>query len=89
MVRKVYSMALTFDLGLSASVAGSCCIFTLAVRQPPVLASCIEIYYYGFIISDPEKLQIYIFTNIIASFHFGGHHLETAVLNLANLITDS
>ena len=24
----------------------SCCIFTLAVRQPPVLASCIEIYYY-------------------------------------------
>ena len=38
--------ALTFDLGLSASASGSCCIFTLAVRQPPVLASCIEIYYY-------------------------------------------
>ena len=37
--------ALTFDLGLSASAASSCCIFTLAVRQPPVLASCIEIYY--------------------------------------------
>ena len=37
--------ALTFDLGLSASAAGSCCILTLAVRQPPVLASCIEIYY--------------------------------------------
>ena len=36
---------LTLDLGLSASAAGSCCIFTLAVRQPPVLASCIEIYY--------------------------------------------
>ena len=39
-------VALTLDLGLSASVAGSCCIFTLAVRQPPVLASCIEIYYF-------------------------------------------
>ena len=38
--------ALTLDLGLSASTAGSCCIFTLAVRQPPVLASCIEIYYF-------------------------------------------
>ena len=37
--------ALSLDLGLSASAAGSCCIFTLAVRQPPVLASCIEIYY--------------------------------------------
>ena len=36
---------LTLDLGLSVSAAGSCCIFTLAVRQPPVLASCIEIYY--------------------------------------------
>ena len=33
----------TLDLGLSASDAGSCCIFTLAVRQPP---SCIEIYYF-------------------------------------------
>ena len=30
--------ALTLDLGL--------CIFTLAVRQPPVLASCVEIYYF-------------------------------------------
>ena len=40
--------ALTLDLGLSASAAGSCCIFTLAVRQPPVLASCIEILYYFF-----------------------------------------
>ena len=39
------SFALTLDLGLSAAAAGSCCIFTLAVRQPPVLASCIEIYY--------------------------------------------
>ena len=29
----------------STSAAGSCCIFTLAVRQPPVLASCIGIYY--------------------------------------------
>ena len=38
--------ALTLNIGLSASAAGSCCIFTLAVRQPPVLASCIEIYYY-------------------------------------------
>ena len=37
--------ALTLDLGLSASAAGLCCIFTLAWRQPPVLASCIEIYY--------------------------------------------
>ena len=37
--------ALTLDLGLSAS-AGSSCNFTLEVRQPPVLASCIEIYYY-------------------------------------------
>ena len=37
---------LTLDLGLSASAAGSCCIFTLAVRQPPVLASCIETYYF-------------------------------------------
>ena len=36
--------ALTLDFGLSVSAAGSCCIFTLAVRQPPVLASCIEIY---------------------------------------------
>ena len=33
--------ALILDLDLSASVADSCCIFTLAVRQPPVLASCI------------------------------------------------
>ena len=24
----------------------SCCIFILAVRQPPILASCIEIYYF-------------------------------------------
>ena len=38
--------ALTFDLGLSASAACSCYIFTLAVRQPPGLASCIEIYYF-------------------------------------------
>ena len=38
--------ALTLDLGLSASVAGSCCIFTLTVRQPPILATCIEIYYF-------------------------------------------
>ena len=37
--------ALTLDLGLSASAARSCCIFTLAVRQPLVLASCVEIYY--------------------------------------------
>ena len=41
-----HNAALTLDLGLSASAAGSCYIFTLAVRQPPVLASCIEIYYY-------------------------------------------
>ena len=39
--------ALTLDLGLSASAAGLCYIFTLAVRQPPVLASCIEIYYFS------------------------------------------
>ena len=39
-------MCKVLDLGLSASGAGSCCFFTLAVRQPPVLASCIEIYYY-------------------------------------------
>ena len=38
--------ALTLDLGLSASAADSCCIFTLTVRQPSVLASCIEIYYF-------------------------------------------
>ena len=38
--------AWTLDLGLSASAAGSCCSFTLVVRQPPVLASCIEIYYF-------------------------------------------
>ena len=38
-----YLVALTLDLGLSASAASSCCIFTLTVRQPPVLASCIEI----------------------------------------------
>ena len=38
--------ALTLDLGLSALTAGLCCIFTLAVRPPPVLASCIEIYYF-------------------------------------------
>ena len=36
----------TVNLGLSASAAGWCCIFTLAVRQPPVLASCIEMYYF-------------------------------------------
>ena len=42
---------LALDLGLSTSGAGSCCIFTLAVRQPPVLASCIEIYYYETIMS--------------------------------------
>ena len=38
--------ALTLDLGQSASAAGSCCISIIAVRQPPVLASCIEIYYF-------------------------------------------
>ena len=38
--------ALTLDLGLSASAADSCCIFTLAVRPPPVLTSRIEIYYF-------------------------------------------
>ena len=38
--------ALSVDLGISASAAGSCCVFTLAVRQPPVLTSCIEIYYF-------------------------------------------
>ena len=41
---------ITLDLGLSASAAGSCCIFTLAVRQPPVLASCIEIYYFTMVL---------------------------------------
>ena len=40
------NLALTLVFGLSASAAGSCCIFTLAVRQSPVLASCIEIYYF-------------------------------------------
>ena len=39
--------ALNLDSVLSASAAGSRSIFTLAVRQPPVLASCIEIYYCG------------------------------------------
>ena len=29
-----------------AEVEGECCIFTLGVRQLPVLASCIEIYYF-------------------------------------------
>ena len=37
--------AWTRGRGRQAEVEGSCCIFTLAVRQPPVLASCIEIYY--------------------------------------------
>ena len=37
--------ALTLHLGLLASAADSCCIFTLAVRQPPVFSSCLEIYY--------------------------------------------
>ena len=32
--------------GRQAEVEGECCIFTLAVRQPPVLASRIEIYYF-------------------------------------------
>ena len=36
--------ALTLNLGLAASAADSNCIFTLAVHEPPVLASCIEIY---------------------------------------------
>ena len=50
---------LTLDLGLSASAADSCCIFTLAVRQPPVLASCIEIYYcpsFYFLFHKPTPL---------------------------------
>ena len=37
--------ALTLNLGL---VAGSHYIFTLAVREPPVLTSCIDIYYFRF-----------------------------------------
>ena len=44
--------ALTLDLGLSASAAGSCYIFTLEVRQPPVLASCIKIYYLSLVIKN-------------------------------------
>ena len=47
--------ALTVDLGLSASAAGSCCIFTLAVRQLLVLASCIEIYYFKPVYHESEK----------------------------------
>ena len=49
--------ALNLDLGLSASAAGSCCIFTLAVRQPPVLASYIEIYYFikFFVVRNPRR----------------------------------
>ena len=39
-----------------AEVEGECCIFTLAVRQPPVLASCIEIYYFP--LFHDEKLYI-------------------------------
>ena len=38
--------ALTRGRGRQAEVAGSSCIFTLAVHHPPVLASCIEIYYF-------------------------------------------
>ena len=50
--------ALSLDFGLSASAAGSYCIFTLAVRQPPVLASCIEIYYFD--IFNMVFLQIFV-----------------------------
>ena len=34
-----------FTLKLSLAASASYCIFTLAVREPSVLASCIEIYY--------------------------------------------
>ena len=50
--------ALTLDVGLWASAAGSCCIFTLAVRQPLVLASCIEIYYFLFHFLPPPPSPI-------------------------------
>ena len=36
----------TCGRGRQAEVEGKCCIFILAVRQPPVLASSIEIYYF-------------------------------------------
>ena len=56
--------ALTLKLGLAASVAGSYCIFTLAVREPPALASCIQIYYFQtvfFINFFPHKFFFHIF----------------------------
>ena len=42
------------------NAAGSCCIFTLAVRQPPVLASCIEIYYCTHCAASSRNVQIII-----------------------------
>ena len=57
--------AWTRGRGRQAEVEGSCWIFTLAVRQPPVLPSCIEIYYFHF-----SRRKVGYFTYIF--FSMGG-----------------
>ena len=65
-------------LSISASVAGSCCIFTLAVRQPPVLASCIEIYYSQILtvtnfqkpVTDKRRAIVFNFVTLTNMFKF-------------------
>ena len=56
------NVALTRGRGWEADVEGSCCIFKLAVRQPPVLASYIEIYYY-FILLIWMYRRLYNYSN--------------------------
>ena len=49
---------------VALTLTGSCCIFTLAVRQPPALASRIGIYYFSILsvvvfFSDFYPIEIY------------------------------
>ena len=69
--KKILFSLHTLELGLSASAADSCCIFTLAVRQRPVSASCIEIYYFQselshFVTKNSKKL--FVLNNISSQF---------------------
>ena len=47
--------------GWQAKIEGKCCIFTLAVPQPPVLASCIEMYYCNAVLKDQFRAYNFFF----------------------------
>ena len=53
----------------------SCKHAALAVRQPPVLASCIEIYYF---VTDEEKLMSARFTSTFVGINVA-HYLQTTL----------